>query len=228
MSQRILILLLLLCTLVFASACGEQEKPLPPVAPVAPASPATADEPPPAPPLKEDFEGEPKLSLFPRAGDFSPEEGDLEGRSLWLTYIDHLVRTSGPVKGKKGNAFALRSLKTVDSVGFFSPLAVTPDTSYRVSFRFWSALPADGQVGAGVLEFDEFLWIPGQYPRSLSEKHFQRAQPGVQLTGSHEGTTQTFTFRTGAKTRMIHLVFYREGAPAKEPVVIDDIEIRQE
>lgn len=232
MTRHFFSLLALLWAFAFATACQKQE-----VAPKAATPPAAADrspavpagtageEQPPAPPIREDFEGEPKLSLFPRVGDFAPEDADKEGQAYWATFIDHLVRTSGTVKGKNGTAFAIRGIKTIDSVGFFSPLVVTPDTSYRVSFRFWGKLPKGGQGGAGILEFDEFLWIPGQYPKSLSEKHYQRAQIGVQLTGNHDGAPQSFSFRTGLNTRMVHLVFFREGTPDREPVVIDDVEI---
>ena len=229
-----LALFLTLATLL-VSACQKQEEPPSPPSTTQsaekpePAVEATAgDEPPPAPPLREDFEGEPQLSLFPRVGDFCPEEDDKDGQALWLTYIDHLTRTSGLVRGKDSVAFAIRGIRNVDSVGFFSPLAVKPDTTYQVSFRTWAKLPEEGKGGAGILEFDEFLWIPGQYPKSLSDQHLQRAQTGVQLTGEHKGNMQKFNFRTGPKTRMIHLVFFREGTPSREPLVIDDIEIREE
>lgn len=223
---------LLLTMSLLVLACQKQEDTAKTTTPATTASQIPADqantEPPPAPPIREDFEGEPKLSLFPRVGDFAPEETDKEGESYWLTFIDHLMRTSGPVKGKDGTGFAIRGIKTVDSVGFFSPLAVKPDTGYRVAFRFWGNLPKGGQSGAGILEFNEFLWVGGQYPRSLSEKHFQRSQVGTQLTGNHNGTTQSFTFRTGPNTRMIHLVLFREGTTDRNPVIFDDIDIKPE
>lgn len=202
----------------------------PPAAvPSKPVRPAVVDdESRPAPPLKEDFEGEPKLTLFPRVGNFSPEESDKKGQPLWLTYIDHVLRTSGPIKGKNGTGFAIRSIKSINSIGFFSPLAVEPDTTYRVDFRAWTDLPKGGTAGAGILEFDEFLWFPGQYPKSLSDKHFLHSAMGVTLTGKNSGKVQSFSFRTGPETRMIHLVFFREGTPAKEPLIIDDIEMRRE
>ena len=187
-----------------------------------------AETPPPTPPIREDFEGEPKLSLFPRIGDYCPEEADKDGQALWSTYIDHVTRMSGIVVNKdtsKGKAFRFRGMRTINSVGFFSPLAVKPDTGYQVSFRSWSNLPAGDISGAGVLEFDEFLWVPGQYPKSLCDKHFQTSQKGVELKGKQDGEVQKFTFRTGPKTRMIHLVFFREGPKDQEQVVIDDIEI---
>ena len=202
----------------------QQPQPLPPQPPP---EPVTIDAGLPTPPIREDFEGAPKLSLFPRVGDFSPEVEDQQGTGIWMSYIDHLLRTSGPIKGANGTAFAIRSIKTVNSTGFFSPLAVTPDTTYRVSFRIWTDLPKGSFGGAGILEFNEFLMIDEQFPKSLSDKHFLRSQPGVQVTGKTSGETRAFAFRTGANTRMIHLVFFREGAATKEPMVIDDIEIRK-
>jgi hypothetical protein len=147
---------------------------------------------------------------------------------MWATFIDHIVRTSGPVKVGDETRFAFRSLADLNSVGFFLPLAVKPETSYRVSFKLWANLPEGGESGAGILEFDEFLWIGYQYPRSLSEQHFLRAQPGVTLRGDHKGATQSFTFQTGPQTRMIHLVFFREGNPSRNSIAIDDIEIRED
>lgn len=221
--------LLLGVALLIAAACQGQEEPRPPTATSPPAEAGSAgDLPQPAPPVREDFEGEPKLSLFPRVGAFSPEESDREGQGLWLTFIDHLQRSSGPIRGKNGTGFALRGIKTIDSVGYFSPLTVQPETSYRVTYRVWTRLPEGGRGGAGILEFDDFLWIPAQYPKSLSDKHFLKAHTGISLTGAHDGAVQEFTFRTGPKTRMIHLVFFLEGAVTKEPMVIDDIEIRAE
>ena len=239
MPRLIVIVLILLGSLVLTAACQKQEDSPKTEGPPATTSkqPPTSEErkaaegAPPTPPIREDFEGEPKLSLFPRVGDFRPEDDDKEGLSYWATYIDHLSRTSGVLTNKdtsKGRAFGFRSIKAVDSVGYFSPLAVTPDTSYRVSYRLWSNLSPGGTTGIGILEFNEFLFIADQFPRSLSEKHFQRSQLGMRLTDDHDGKVQSFTFRTGPQTRMIHLVFFREGTPDRNPVIIDDIEIKPE
>lgn len=251
MSRHFLLVLILLIATALVACQQQEEAAKPATAPLAgssvpaegvaknqaapPAGPTEvkpdSEETPPAPPVHEDFEGEPKLSLFPRVGDFRPEDDDRERLPLWGTFIDHLLRTGGVLTNKdqtKGRAFGFRGIKAVDSVGYFSPLGVEPDTTYRVSYRLWSNLSSGGTTGAGILEYDEFLFIPEQLPKSLSEKHFQRAQLGIKLSGKHEGKVQSFTFRTGAKTRMIHLVFFREGTPDREPVVIDDIDIRSE
>lgn len=240
MTRHLYLVFVLICTLALIPACQKQEESaksatIPPTAgnvASAPGAKVKGNELlPPAPPIREDFEGEPKLSLFPRVGDFRPEDNDKEGLSFWATYIEHLSRISGVLANKdesKGHAFGFRGIKAIDSVGFFSPLAVEPDTSYRVSYRLWSKLSPGGTTGVGILEYDEFLFIPEQFPRSLSEKHFQKSQLGIKLTDDHDGKVEGFTFRTGPKTRMIHLVFFREGTPDREPVVIDDIEIRSE
>ena len=238
MHRNFLLLLILLTSLLLA-ACQQQEAPpkpvaVPPAADNAAATPsaqAGIEQTPPAPPIREDFEGEPKLSLFPRVGDFRPEDADKQGLSYWATYIDHLSRTSGILANKdttKGHAFGFRGIKAADSAGFFSPLAVEPDRSYRVSFRLWSKLLPGATTGVGILEYDAFLFIPEQFPKTLHDLHFQKAQLGIKLTDDHDGKAQSFTFRTGPKTRMIHLVFFREGTPDREPIVIDDIDIRSE
>lgn len=218
---------LLLLTLLLTTACSREEAPQAPESQPPPAA-ATTDSPPPpppAPPISEDFEGEPKLSLFPRAGDFAPEEDDKEAMGYWLTFIDHLLRISGPVKKEGGRAFAIRGIKTIDSVGFFAPLAVEPSSEYRVTYRVWCKLPKSAATGIGYLEFNEFLWIGEQFQQSLSQKHFRGAREGVRLTGKQEGKAQQFTFRSGPETRMIHLVFFIEGQTDRDPVIIDDIEI---
>ena len=220
-------LLLLIIVTVLATACSREETPQEPAAKESPAAPPAAETPPPppTPPIKEDFEGEPKLSLFPRAGDFAPEDDDKEAAGYWLTFIDHLLRISGPVKKDEGRAFAIRGIKTITSVGFFAPLAVEPDSEYRVSYRVWCKLPKGAATGIGYLEFNEFLWIGEQFQQSLSQKHFRGAREGLRLTGKQDGKVQQFTFRSGPETRMIHLVFFIEGETDRDPVIIDDIEI---
>jgi hypothetical protein len=225
-------LLMLLFAAMLSAACqkGDEQTPAaaPPPAAEAPAPVKEAEEPPlppPMPPVKEDFEGEPKLSLFPRVGDFAPERDDQEKMGYWATFIDHLVRTSGPVKRGENRGFALRGIKTIQSVGFFSPLGVEPASSYRVSFRQWGNLPKGAVAGVGALEFNEFFWIADQFPRSFSQEHLRGAHEGVRLTGKQDGKLQTFTFKTGPETRMIHLVLFLEGEFGRDPILFDDIEI---
>lgn len=186
---------------------------------------------PPAPPIHENFEGEPKLSLFPRAGDYRPEDGDDVGLPFWRAYIEHVTRTSGAVPLQapigRGRVFTFRGVAGITSLGFFSPLAVEPETTYRVSALLKSELPAGASAGIGVLEYDQFLWISEQFPESLDSKHRTGVMEGVRLTGPAEWQERTFTFKTAPKTRMVHLVFFREGANDRSQVMVDEIRVEK-
>jgi len=241
--------LLLLCLL---TGC-EQQPPVPEAAPVQPAAEtsdqthaapdaaaapdadaaaagesAESEPAPPAPPVLETFEGEPQLTLFPRVGSYRPEDGQNEQLGYWNTFIEHLLRTSGVTssdQGQDNRVFAMRGVAGIDSSGFFSPLQVEPEQQYRLSFRNRGELSADEQAGAGLLEFDEFLWIPGQYPESVSAPHQVGRQLLKQLQSSSTWQQQEIVFTTGPRTRMIHLIFYRDGKVNRQPLLLDDIRL---
>ncbi len=101
LTARPLILMVLL-TALLATGCDKPAEPPAPTGHIQQAVPQQAEErsDPPAPPIFEDFEGMPQLSLFPRAGDYRPEDGD-EKLPYWATFIDHLRRTSGVVAHKQ-------------------------------------------------------------------------------------------------------------------------------
>lgn len=212
---------------------GCEQPPLPAAAPPpkAAAAPAVSDpQKPPSPPLHEDFETAPRLSLFPRIGDYRPAEEESERLAYWKTFLLHLTKTSGlhqipSPQQQAGRVFALRSVAGLDSLGYFSPLEVLPQRSYQVSLQVKTELPADGIFGVGILEFDRFLWVGEQYTQSLVEEHQTGAQQGLELRGEHPWQNHQFRFTTGAKTGMVHLVFYREGASDRRPVLFDDIRI---
>ncbi len=220
---RILTLLTLLTLLAGCDSRRESPADEPATAPVAGEEPA-----PPAPPVVETFDGEPQLSLFPRVGGFRPEDGDSQEIGIWNTYRDHLLRTSGVVPGGdegKGRAWSIRGIKGLESVGFFAPLGVEPQRSYRLSFRFRGELPEGGSAGIGILEFDRFLWIGGQFTEAMIREHQTGSQAGVSLTGHSDWTERTLTFTTSPRTRMIHLVLFRDGITDRQPVLFDDIAI---
>jgi hypothetical protein len=182
---------------------------------------------PPAPPINETFEAAPQLSLFPRAGDVRPEETE-ERFPYWKTFIEHIVKTSGPaniVRDESKTSWALRGIKTIDSVGYFSPLAVQPATSYQVTFQIKTELAEGASAGIGVLEFSEFLWIGNQFTEAQLNEFVTGSQEGVRLTGTRDWEEQSFTFTTDPQTNMIHLIFFREGEHDRKPVLFDDISI---
>jgi hypothetical protein len=195
--------------------------------PVTKDSPEQAEQKPPRPPILEDFQGEPRLSLFPRAGDFRPAD-DSDRLPYWNTFIEHLIKVTGVVEeqttGKRGWTF--RSINTIDSVGFFSPLAVEPQTEYQVSFKLTADLAEDASAGIGILEFNEFLWVPAQYTEEMYTQHFRGSHEGQRLTGE-TNDEYTFTFTTGPETKMIHVVLFREGTHDRNAVMFDDIGIEQ-
>lgn len=194
-------------------------------------APAQSDpQNPPSPPIYEDFEQAPRLSLFPRIGDYRPAEDEAERLAYWNTYLLHLTKTSGlmdiPSPARQaGRVFALRSVAGLDSLGFFSPLEVLPQRSYQVSLQVKTELPEDGIFGIGILEFDRFLWVGEQYTQALVREHQTGVQPGLELRGKHPWQSHQFRFTTGANTGMVHLVFFREGAADRRPVLFDDIRI---
>ncbi len=192
--------------------------------------PTVEEQSPPTPPLTENFQGAPQLSLFPRAGAYRPEDDDTNGLQFWRTYIEHLLRTSGPLKESDQSdnvKFGFRSIKGIDSVGIFSPIAVKPATRYQVSALFSCDLVEGASAGIGVLEFDEFQWIGEQFSESMAREHQLGSQSGIRLTGKVENQPQRFDFTTGAETGMIHLVFFRDGTQDRNPVLIDDIHIEE-
>lgn len=225
------LMILLAAGLALGGCEKSQQQPEAPTVAEADKSPAEPAPQPPAPPIFEDFEGKPQLSLFLRLGDYRPAPDDTEQMQYWATFSDHLKRISGvytKAGTDDGQGLLLRSLEGVESSGFFSPLAVTPDTSYRVSFDISGELAQGEATGVGVIEFDEFLWIPEQYNQSLTEEHQTGLHMGVKIDAEELGmewSHHEFTFTTTPRAGMVHLVFYREGASERTPVRIDNIRI---
>ena len=185
--------------------------------------------PPPAPPVLENFEGKPQLSLFPRLGGFRPSRDKALRLSYWRTFLLHLTRTAGVVSttgSAHRHVFSFRGIQGIPSVGFFSPFAVQPNTTYRVSFSIKTDLPPDAAAGVGVLEFNRFLWVSRQLTQTQSQQFQVGSQPGRQVTGKLDWRSEDFTFTTGPRTRMIHLVLFRDGTSNRKPVLFDDIAIR--
>jgi len=185
---------------------------------------------PPGPPLMETFQASPQLSLFPRLGDFRPEDGAAR-LPFWKTYREHLLKISGVVEvdpGTGNRAFSFRGIKGIDSLGHFAPLAVAPDTRYRLTLKLNVDLLAGATAGIGVLEFREFIWVGEQYPQSLHQEYFLAASELLRLAQSGGWREYALPFTTGPETRMIHLVLFREGPADRRPVLIDDISISVE
>jgi hypothetical protein len=183
---------------------------------------------PPTPPITETFEGSPQLSLFPRVADFQPEPDDSERLPYWRTFMEHIQKTSGVrivSKEPTNNALQIKSLDSIDSVAFFAPIAVEPGVSYDISLKFKGEMPAGGRAGIAALEFSEFLWIGDQFTESQTRQYQVGVIKGKDLESSAEWQEHSHSFTVGPKTKMIHLVFYRDAEDGKEAVFFDDIAI---
>jgi hypothetical protein len=230
--MRSLLSATLCLTLFLATGCQEEPPQTVKITPQATqngksdtkASPVV-DQEPPEPPVFENFQGAPQLSLFPRAGDFRPAE-DSDRLPYWNTFIEHLVKITNIAEEKTtgSRTWTFRSIKSIDSLGYFSPLGVEPQTAYQVSFKLAAELPEGASAGIGILEFNKFLWIPGQYTEAVFNQHFRGVHEGKRLTGTAKGE-YSFNFTTGAETRMIHIVLFREGPHDRNSVMFDDIRI---
>lgn len=201
----------ILAGLILSIGCSKQDTSdsAAPTTPVSEAQPA-----PPAPPITESFDDQPQLSLFPRTGSDRPEDGS-EAFGYWNAFIDHILRTSGVAadSDKPGNrAWTIKGIKDLESIAFFSPLAVKPETTYQVGFDFKGELPKNSRAGVGILEFDQFLWIGDQFTLAQLKEHQTGANPGVTLTASQPWRHHDFTFTTSPRTGMIHVVLFHEGA----------------
>lgn len=216
-------LLLALCLLLLFTPL-EDKPPL--------TGPQLAPEPsPPGPPLLETFQGAPQLSLFPRLGDFRPED-DNDRLPFWNTYREHLLKISGVVKTdpvSANRAFSFRGIKGINSVGHFSPLAVKPNRRYKIGLKLKVDLPDGSSTGVGIIEYRQFLWLGEQYPESLHRQFFLANQELLRIGRTAGWQDFQLTFTSGPQTRMIHLLFFREGpASDRRPVLIDNVSLLAE
>ena len=172
------------------------------------------------------MKGHTSRSFFPRIGDFQPPR-DSQRHSDWRSHINQLIKVTrvaeNAADGSRGWVF--RSLKAIDSLGYFAPVAVEPGRIYQVTFKLIADLPAGASAGIRVLEFDDFLWTGEQYTEETYSRHFRGVHEGRRLTGKGHGI-QAFAFSTGPETRMVHLVMFREGTHDDNSLMFDDIEIR--
>lgn len=226
------VLIVCLCLTFFA--CKSEEKAAPQAPAAAKGSEAKAPEAEPTPPgvpVTETFEREPQLSLFARVASYRPADTDKENLGFWMTYIDHIQRTSGmrPKSGRdNSNGWVIQGIKGMTSVAFFAPLAVKPTTRYHVSFDYKGELPKEASAGIGVLEFKEFLWIGEQFTEELSKKYQIGAFPGSTVKSKGDWQNYSFDFTTSPQTGMIHLILYRDGNMDREkPVFFDNIAITE-
>ena len=133
--QAILISLALIAVLLSHQPNRENQKPTPLPAGQGTVEPSISPQEtlPPTPPILETFDAKPQLSLFPRLGDYRPEDTDKDRLPYWRSYLEHLQKISGVVKSDPtgGNRiFAFRTIMaSIRSVfSHRSPSNLTPPT----------------------------------------------------------------------------------------------------
>jgi spermidine synthase len=181
--------------------------------------------------MRETFDGpRPLLPLFPRLGSHKPGDAEKEDLAVWAANMDYFADMSGIVSGSgvDGSAgFLIAKVAGPGSSAYFAPLAVKPSAEYVVEFAMKSETIPQGEAGVGVVEYDAFKPTGMQPSLADNERHLVGMQDKVRITGPRNWERHSFAFRTSPKTRMIHLILYRGGIYDRNPVVFDDIRIRE-
>lgn len=185
-----------------------------------------------APKRRETFDGaKPVLPMFPRLGSHRPAEEGAADRAVWEGNMEFFAGETGAERGAGtggGRALKIVSVAGVGSSAYFAPLAVRPSTGYRVEFLLKSGMNPKGIAGAGIAEYDTYLSTGEQPSPEGNRKHLLDAADGVRVSGPGDWQPLSFRFRTSPRTRMVHLVLYREGEHDRSPVYFDDVRIVEE
>ncbi len=181
---------------------------------------------------RESFDGEkPILPMFPRLGSHRPEAAQVQGFAVWAGNMELFAAGSGvvPKAGASGSAaLKIVGVAGVGSAAYFAPVSVRPATQYQVEFHLKSGMNPRGEAGAGVVEYDAFLPAGEQPTQEVLRNHLVGMHDGVRVAGPRQWQRHAFSFRTSPRTRMVHLVLYREGEHDRGPVFFDDIRIAEE
>jgi len=168
--------------------------------------------------------------ILPYLGGYRPDEEDRAGLLAWSANMDYFTTISGIVQwiGREGSAaLSVRSIEDVVSAGYFIPMAVRPSTTYRVEFQMKSLLSLGGEAGAGMLEYDALLPSGEEFTLLANRNHRIGSNVYLRIRGERDWEKHTYTFKTSPRARMVHLLFFREGLHNREPVIFDDIVIRE-
>jgi spermidine synthase len=181
--------------------------------------------------VREDFEGGGASSaLFPLLGNLAPGNGNREQTAVWEGYSDYFAAVSGVFRGvgiSGSRGLAVRSLPDVGTVAWLMPVMVHPSRSYTVDFSMKSELFWGGEGGVGWMAFDTSVTTPEEMTGIPFGAHLLQKQDAVRIRGAKDWNRYTFSFETPPGSQMVCLVFYREGLNEPEPLVFDDIRIRE-
>lgn len=174
----------------------------------------------------ENFDSSPRLPLVPRVPSVRAADAGEDAGALLAGYELLMSRSSGiaPQMGLGGsNGLVLRALPNTDFVAFTIPHAVEPSTRYRLTWSM-KAGQLNAETAAVVVEqFDAADATYGQFQRAFSQAHSLQHETVATLSSAQPWTRHEAAFATTPRTRMIHLILYRQGQPGREPVQVDDI-----
>ena len=181
--------------------------------------------------VHEDFEASPQLPLIPRVAgiDFGVDGSDQDRVAMRAAYELLFTRVSGvaPGMGLGGSAgLVLRWVPMSSLVGYAIPQVVKPSARYRVGWSMLNGALQPGEAVSVVVEqFDTVEATGMQFMMSYVNTHSVHRETMAQIDAAQPWTRHGFEFSTTPNTHMVHIVFFRSGAPNPEPVRFDDFTV---
>ena len=179
--------------------------------------------------VTETFDGEETIPFYPFVDGFLPEQGEGADWDKRDAYHSLFRRISGvvPRAGATGtSALVINSLDKPMPLAFVFPIPVEPNTDYRVGFWLKNEASRGTDVGAGYLEFDNFI-EPDKLKLATTSDHFIKGIIAVSERTRVPWTPYSFPFRTSEQTRMVLIQLYRFGEYSPGATAFDDLFIEK-
>jgi hypothetical protein len=181
--------------------------------------------------LTENFNGEENnLPYYPLVGGYLPDDQNAFQELMWDAYYEFFRRVGG-IKDGVGidgtPALVLGSHAEPVPLAFIIPLEMEKSAEYLIEFKMNNLAGNAVEVGMGYMEYDSLIPFDDFFTINVYEKHFVGGNKAVTVSGPSPWTSHKFTLKTGPKTKMVHLNFYRFGDVDPGETIIDDISIRK-
>ncbi len=177
--------------------------------------------------ITETFDGGETIPFYPFVGVFSPEQEEETDTAKLDAYHTYFRRISGILKekGRKGSSgLVINNLDKPIPLAFVFPVPAEPNTSYKVDFWMKNEASNDTDVGAGYLEFDDFLQ-PEFFQLPDADNSFISGKIAVSQKAPVPWTPYSFTFRTSDRTKMVLIQLFRFGEYSPGATIFDDLSI---
>jgi arylsulfatase A-like enzyme len=164
--------------------------------------------------LAEDFEKEPKITLYPWVGKVHPEPEHQVEIKTWNSYRDLLSGVGGPMAGagKDGGGLVVPTLPGRHLSGFLAPLAIEPSSQYHS--RSWLKTTGGGEEISGgitLLELDSTITAVEQLTSTFFDRHLVASRELLKDQSDSAWHNYTADFTTTSTTKMILILFFAEG-----------------